>query len=143
MSSFPASDFTSIAQLRLLRLTERSRRFHPEERRPVAAAFSAAGRFLDLHHIGTQVAELHCGKRFRGNAAEVKNFHPPSSGDASDHDIRQILHRGRNNVWLVRCLAERPSAPIDERGPHAGRFRADAIERVVCDEQHLVHAKAE
>ena len=62
---------------------------------------------------------------------------------ASDHDIGQVLHRGHNDVGLVWCPTERPSAPIDERGLHAGRFRADAIECVVCDEQHLVQAKAE
>jgi hypothetical protein len=39
--------------------------------------------------------------------------------------------------------AERPAAPIDERGSHAGRFRIDAIESVVRDEGDLVRRETE
>src|SRR5438876_7855496 len=35
----------------------------------------------------------------------------------------------------MRCLAERPPAPVDKHGLHAVGFRSDAVEGVIGDEQ--------
>ena len=40
-----------------------------------------------------------------------------------------------NEIGLMRRFSERAAAPINERGAHAVRFRADAIEGVIGDEQ--------
>jgi hypothetical protein len=67
----------------------------------------------------------------------------PSSSDELDHDIRQVLHRRHNDVGLVRCLAERLSAPIDERRPHTGRFRAVKLGRIMPSLLRAQHSHAQ
>src|SRR3984893_15696103 len=50
--------------------------------------------------------------------------------------------------WCApRCQADAASlrmgaGAIDERGAHARRLRADAIEGVIGDEQHVIHGHA-
>jgi hypothetical protein len=43
-----------------------------------------------------------------------------------------------NEIRLMRCLAKWPLAAVDENGPHAVRFRADAIEGAIGNKQDLV-----
>jgi hypothetical protein len=50
---------------------------------------------------------------------------------------------GQIRTSSVSGVAERPAAPIDERSPHAGRFRTDAIEGVVRDEEDLIRLETE
>src|SRR6266850_3808446 len=58
-----------------------------------------------------------------------------------DH-VGEALHVGRDDIRRVRGAAKRPPAPVDEGRAHARGFGADAIERVVGDEQDLVHPHA-
>ena len=37
----------------------------------------------------------------------------------------------------MRRCAERPGAPVDEGGPHAGGLGADAVEGVIGDKEDL------
>jgi hypothetical protein len=58
----------------------------------------------------------------------------------SDQGIREILHRGHDQIRLMRRHAKGSPPPIDEGCSHSRRFSADAIEGVIGDEEHLVHA---
>ena len=58
----------------------------------------------------------------------------------SDQGIREILHRGHGQIRLMRRHAKGSPPPIDEGCSHSRRFSADAIEGVIGDEEHLVHA---
>src|SRR3954452_25342221 len=59
--------------------------------------------------------------------------------EPSREDIGKLLHRGHDEIRLVRCLTKRSLPAIDERGAHACGFCPYAVETMVCDEQDLVH----
>jgi hypothetical protein len=40
-----------------------------------------------------------------------------------------------NQIGLMRCLAEWPLTPVDERRSHAIRFCSDTVEGVIGDKQ--------
>jgi hypothetical protein len=54
--------------------------------------------------------------------------------------IRKIRHCGNDQVRLVRRHAKGTPTPIDGGHSHSRRFSADAIEGVIGDKEHLVHA---
>ena len=45
----------------------------------------------------------------------------------------QVGEVGHNEVGLMRCFAEWPLAPVNERRPHAEGFRTDAVEGMIGD----------
>src|SRR5262245_14754863 len=47
----------------------------------------------------------------------------------------QLGEIGHDQIGLMRCSAEWPFAPMDEGGSHAVRFRADAVEGMIGDEE--------
>src|SRR5215510_1355811 len=60
-----------------------------------------------------------------------------ASGEAtSGQDGGQFGEIGHHQIGLMRGLAERPLAPVDERRPHAIGFCPDAVEGVIGDEQN-------
>src|SRR5262245_34708305 len=60
-----------------------------------------------------------------------------ASGEASSgQDGGEFGEIGYHQIGLMRGLAERPLAPVDERRPHAIRFSPDAVEGVIGDEQN-------
>src|SRR5437588_6545882 len=60
------------------------------------------------------------------------------SDSRSDDRIGKILHRRDEDVGLVRRDAERPAPPVDEGGSHASGLGADAVKRMIGDEQDLI-----
>src|SRR6266849_5142327 len=53
---------------------------------------------------------------------------------------REIPH---DEIGLMRRLAERPAAAVDEGGAHAERFGADAVEGVIGDEENMRAVRAD
>src|SRR5262249_49372132 len=60
-----------------------------------------------------------------------------ASGEAnSSHDGGEFGEIGHHQIGLMRGLAERPPASVDERGPHAIGFCPDTVEGVIGDEEN-------
>src|ERR1700730_5402686 len=75
------------------------------------------------------------GRRIREDDRRVTTY----AAWVSHQQIRKCRHAGNQQVRLVRRRAEWTLAAVDEGRAHPGRFCADAVERVVGDEQHFVH----
>src|SRR5512138_735754 len=61
-------------------------------------------------------------------------LYPPYPG-ALAQSTGELGEVGQDEVGLVRRLAERPLAPVDESRAHAVGFGADAVEGMVGDER--------
>src|SRR6266481_4166211 len=60
-----------------------------------------------------------------------------ASGEpTSSQDGGEFGEIGYHQIGLMRGLAERPLAPVDEGGAHAVGFCPDAVEGVIGDEQN-------
>ena len=91
--------------------------------------------------LGVEVDEA----RVRKATREVRNAKYLETAERAQAAVvfRQFLEVGDDQIRLIRPLAERPFAAVDERGAHAGGLGADAIEGVVGDEQYFVHRHAD
>lgn len=71
-----------------------------------------------------------------GNADYVESGIAPARIRSTwlDHGLCEGRERLDDEVGLVWRSPERPPAPIDERGTHSVRLRADAVERMIRDE---------
>src|SRR4029450_10742869 len=76
----------------------------------------------------------HCKSHVRTMAMDQRKSKRSANSTQHRGEFGKI---GHDEIGLMRRVAERPLAPVDERGPHAIRLRSDTIEGVVCDEQNV------
>src|SRR5262245_25425795 len=70
------------------------------------------------------------------------NFYKIPGGCTLHHHVGEALHVRRNNVRLMRGVAERQLATVDECRMHARGLGPDTIEGVASDEEDFVHSYA-
>ena len=96
-----------------------------------AASCSSQGKLLTATRVGCRGRTL--SRRADGVHSGAGSV---EASAASRPDCGQFGEVGDDQIGLVRRLAERPPAAVDEGGAHAEGLGADAVEGVVGDEQN-------